>query len=71
MQVYDSVEAEFRPRKTDDLRSDGVPPIGFRTRWEAMWIIEEYDNKQYAGELAMRCVEFPRWVPSGDLFIFT
>jgi hypothetical protein len=64
------VDATFRPRRTDDLRAEAEPLIGWRGRWQAGWIIDE---GPYAGEWHMAVVDpvpLPfAWAPSGDLDI--
>ncbi|WP_280319904.1 hypothetical protein [Nocardia wallacei] len=71
MELYDVVEAEFRPARTDDLKPGAEAFIGKRLRWCASWLITEEDNEEYAGEFAMMPVgdgPFPfAWAPQRDL----
>lgn len=46
---YDSVDATFNPKRTEDLRAGADAWIGHRTTWEALGEIEE---GPYAGEMA-------------------
>jgi hypothetical protein len=61
------VDATFRPRRLDDLRSGVSGWIGSRWLWRADWIIDE---GPYAGEWHMTSLSTPSplfWAPSGDL----
>lgn len=60
------VEATFAPSRTDDLR-DRVPPIGYRGKFQALWIIED---GPYEGDWAMQPdydSPYVHWIPSRDL----
>jgi hypothetical protein len=72
LQQFARVTATYRPRRTDDLKTDTQRWIGYRGVWQAYWLIED---GPYAGEWAMlpdRPDVSPvpldgYWVPSGDL----
>lgn len=71
MELFDVVDAEFRPTRTDDLKPGAVTYIGQRLTWCASWVIGEEDNPAYAGDFAMVPVSdepLPfAWVPQSDL----
>lgn len=75
MQLYDVVDAEFRPARTDDLKPGAEAFVGRRLRWCASWLIEEEDSEAYAGEFAMQVVSDEpvpfAWAPQRDLAAVT
>lgn len=54
---YDTVEATFVPKRTDNLRPDVVERVGQRRLWFAGWDITEEDGGPYVGQFA--------WLPWG------
>lgn len=72
MKAYDRVQAIFKPRRTDDLKSESLVLIGKELEYEAYWEIE---SGPYKGEWAMipareyGLIGGGYWVPSGDLII--
>lgn len=63
---YDTIQATFQPRRTDDLRFGMNAFIGRTGTFTAIWIIEE---GEYIGQWAMQAPEdWPcSWVPECDL----
>jgi hypothetical protein len=57
---FSRVIATFRPKDIASLKPEGMADIGKRGVFEAMWLITEEDNEQYAGQWAMSPVRNPR-----------
>ena len=69
MEVYERVQAIFRPKRTDDLQHSGEEHIGKTFTFQAGWIIAE---GPYKGQWAFEQVDGRRyfgWVPEYDLEI--
>lgn len=69
LEQLDRFVATFQPQRIADLRAGADAAIGFRTIWEACWLIEE---GRYAGQWAcMPEVIVPghafAWAADGDL----
>jgi hypothetical protein len=63
------VVAEFRPKRTDDLKSDALPLVGQTGLFEPLWRIS---GGEYDGQWAMRIprdwpIESAVWIPECDL----
>ena len=78
LERFDTVDATFKPKRTDDLKPRVNEWIGRRCIWEALWMIDEDDGGSYVGQWAMmpiikphkRHPDFPYlWVPLCDLEI--
>jgi hypothetical protein len=77
MKRFDQVNATFKPKRTDDLKSGVKEWIGYRGTWEALWLIDDEDGGSYVGMYAMGIydaieLEAPPpfvWVPECDLEI--
>lgn len=75
IQQFQTVYAEFKPKNLSTLKPEAKKYIGIKSKYEAGWIIEEEDSKQFAGQRAFINLELPcdgfAWVPEEDLKIIS
>lgn len=69
---FDRFYATFQPKRTDDLKDGVAEAIGERYLFEAYWVIEPEDNKEYADDWYCVAIDDPRrapfvWAVSRDL----
>ena len=67
MEQFSTIAAEFRPRRTDNLRPGWLGWVGRPATWEAQFVLE---SGPYKGQWAMVPQTEqppPGWVPLSDL----
>ena len=73
LQPWYRVDATFKPQRTDDLKPDRLPWIGYRGEFTIGWMID--DIAAYEGDGALMQFHvgerdgFPGWAPSRDFEI--
>lgn len=63
-----TIVATFSPKRTDDLRPDLAPPIGYRGEWRFCWEIDH--DSPYLGQWCLMPTDHnvrSGWVPISDL----
>jgi len=65
-----TIEATFRPVRTDDLQNGGENYLGWRGRWRYLWTVDEEDGGPYVGQAVYEPVDrsvWFGWIPECDL----
>jgi hypothetical protein len=70
MEQFDRFTATFRPESLDDLKPAAAEWIGWRGEWEVLWVIEEEDNRRYAGQFACGVVQDQDGAPPPGAFVW-
>lgn len=63
-----TITATFAPKRTDDLRPELTPPIGYRGKWAFCWVIDH--GGPYLGQWCLMPLDHSLrsgWVPITDL----